>query len=354
MMADDGSREGADVRRGSSGHISVLLSEVLDAAAPADGDVVVDATFGAGGYTRAILEAAACTVIAFDRDPSARLAAGRVAADFPARFAFIAAPFAELADYVETLVDAVVFDIGVSSMQLDDPARGFSFSGEGPLDMRMFAARGEAQERGPTAAELVNTLDEADLADIFFHLGEERRARRIAREIVRVRSERPLATTGELATLVARVLPRSPREAHHPATRTFQALRIAVNDELGQFAEGLLGAEKILKPGGRLVVVTFHSLEDRIAKRFFQLRSGRTAGASRHQPELRQLSVPTFRIVNHRPLTPGNEEIATNPRARSAKLRWGIRTEAEPSPLDVSALGLPRWRPSRSGSRGVR
>jgi 16S rRNA (cytosine1402-N4)-methyltransferase len=345
MTADDDSRDDADVKRGSFDHIPVLLTEVLEVTAPSDGDVIVDATFGAGGYTRAILEAANCRVIAFDRDPSAINAAEGVSRDFPGRFDFVQAPFAELDQHLAEPVDAVVFDIGVSSMQLDDADRGFSFMSPGPLDMRMFAARGNVPEDGPDAAHLVNTLEADDLADLIFHLGEERRARQIARAIVRERETAPLTTTTALADLVARVYGRPPRDGRHPATRTFQALRIAVNDELRQLAQALYAAETMLRPGGRLVVVTFHSLEDRIAKRFFTVRSGRTSGGSRHRPEMIELSRPSFRLVNHRPLTPGNEEVTQNPRARSAKLRWGIRTEAPAPPPDYEGLGLPGWHP---------
>ncbi len=344
MTADDDSRDAADVKRGSFGHIPVLLSEVCDVTAPAPGEVIVDATFGAGGYSRAFLEMAPARVIAFDRDPSAAAAAAALANEFPTRFEFVQAPFAELDQHLAEPVDAVVFDIGVSSMQLDDPARGFSFMSPGPLDMRMFAAAGAVPEEGPDAAELVNTLDEGDLADLIFHLGEERRARQIARAIVRQRRAAPITTTDALADLVSHVFGRPPRDGRHPATRTFQALRIAVNDELMQLARGLYAAEAVLRPGGRLVVVTFHSLEDRIVKRFLALRSGRTPGPSRHQPELIELSSPTFRIVNHRPLAPGNEEIARNPRARSAKLRWALRTEAPCPEPDFAGLALPRWR----------
>lgn len=346
MTADDDNRGRADVKCGSFDHIPVLLSEVCELVAPAAGELIVDATFGAGGYSRAFLELAECSVIAFDRDPSARAAAEALSRAFPERFQLVSAPFAELDQHISQPVDAVVFDIGVSSMQLNDPARGFSFMNPGPLDMRMFAAHGAQPEDGPDAARLVNMLNEGDLADLIFRLGEERRARQIARAIVRERGGAPITTTTQLADLVARVYGRPPRDGHHPATRTFQALRIAVNDELMQLAKGLYAAEALLRPGGRLVVVTFHSLEDRIAKRFLALRAGRTPGASRHQPELIEFAQPTFRIVNHRPLAPGNEEVARNPRARSAKLRWAIRTEAAcTAPEDVEALGLPHWRP---------
>ena len=346
MTADDDSRSEADVKCGAFDHIPVLLSEVCEVTAPADGEVIVDATFGAGGYSRAFLEMADCTVIGFDRDPSAAGAAEALLAAFPGRLRFVPAPFAELDQHLDMPVDAVVFDVGVSSMQLDDPARGFSFMNPGPLDMRMFAAHGAVPEDGPDAADLVNTLDEKELADLIFHLGDERRARQISRAIVRERAAAPITTTTVLADLVARVYGRPPRDGRHPATRTFQALRIAVNDELMQLAKGLYAAEAVLRPGGRLVVVTFHSLEDRIAKRFLALRSGRTPGGSRHRPEMIQLSQPTFRIVNHRPLAPGNEEVARNPRARSAKLRWAVRTEAPCPAPDFEALGLPRWQSS--------
>lgn len=341
MMADDGSRSGADVSRGSSDHIPVLLDEVIAVLAAAAGETIVDATFGAGGYTRAILEAADCTVIAFDRDPTAGPRAAALAEIYTGRLAFHASPFSAMAEVVDEPVDGIVMDIGVSSMQLDDPARGFSFQSDGPLDMRMWAAGEQVTDEGPSAADIVNTMGESQLADLIYHLGDERRSRAIARAIVKAREQAPLQRTRELAELVRRVYGKPPRDGHHPATRTFQALRIAVNDELGELFRGLAAAEKILKPGGRLVVVTFHSLEDRIVKKFFSERSRRSANASRHAPENRQVEAFGFRNVNHRPLGPSNQEIARNPRARSSKLRYGVRTDAKVEPLDPTRLGVP-------------
>ena len=327
-------------------HIPVLLAEVLENLTPEAGGIFVDGTFGAGGYTRAILQAADCKVIALDRDPTAIEEGAGLADQFAARLRLIQARFGDLgrlgldrfdpgADSAG--VDGVVLDIGVSSMQLDSPERGFSFQADGPLDMRM-SANADAR---PSAADLLRDLSEARLADVIYRYGEERRSRAIASAIVRARANRPLTRTLQLAELCVRVYGRRPKDGLHPATRTFQALRIAVNDELGELARGLSAAEHILKPGGRLVVVTFHSLEDRIVKRFFSARSGRSRGGSRHLPELMQFEPPSFRNVNHRPLTPGNHEIAANPRARSAKLRAGIRTEAQAWQQDDSAaLGL--------------
>lgn len=329
--------------RAASGHVPVLLSEVCEALAPKSGETIVDGTFGGGGYSRAILEMANVEVFGFDRDPSAREAAERIAAEFPGRFKFCAAPFSTMADHIDGQVDGIVLDIGVSSMQIDNAARGFSFQSDGPLDMRMFAADGVDLEGTATAAELVNTLEEEVLANLIYQLGDERRSRAIARAICSRRLEQPFATTRDLQSVVARAYGRPPKDGRNPATRTFQALRIAVNDELGELARGLFAAESVLKPGGRLLVVTFHSLEDRIVKRFLTERSGKKMGTSRHLPELQQFDRPTFQILNQRPLAPGNQEIASNPRARSAKLRLGIRTGAPVGEQDVRALGLPDW-----------
>lgn len=307
-------------------HVPVLLPEVLDQLVPADGEIYIDGTFGAGGYTRAMLEAADCRVIAIERDPSA-LAAGRaMATEFSGRLTLVATTFSDMADAAREAgvdaVDGVVLDIGVSSMQLDDAERGFSFLRDGPLDMRMSQA-------GPSAADVVNTADEAELANILYHFGEERRSRAIARTIVKVRAEAPIDTTRALAAICERVLGRPRPGDKHPATRTFQALRIHVNDELGELRRGLAAAEALLKPGGRLAVVTFHSLEDALVKRFLAERSGKTAGASRHLPEPTAPNrVPSFRIVNTRGFTPNKEETDANPRARSARLRVGRRTDA--------------------------
>jgi 16S rRNA (cytosine1402-N4)-methyltransferase len=328
-------------------HLPVMLDEVVAALDLASGETIVDGTFGGGGYTRAILEAAAVNVVAFDRDPSAARAANALQVAYPGRFTFIAAPFSTMAEHVEA-VDAVVLDIGVSSMQIDDPARGFSFQTDGPLDMRMSAAHGVDLEQAPTAADLVNTLEEESLANLIYQFGEERRSRAIARAICRRRAEKPFESTLDLAAVVARAYGRPPKDGRNPATRTFQALRIAVNDELGELARGLCAAEAILRPGGRLVIVTFHSLEDRIVKHFFADRSGKKPGTSRHLPELpgelQQFDRSSFQILNQRPLAPGNQEVAVNPRARSAKLRKGVRTGAPAFPADLGALGLPDWR----------
>jgi len=334
-------------------HRPVMLAEVLQTLAPADGEVFIDGTFGAGGYTTAILDAANTRVIALDRDPRAIRAAAPLLARFGPRLTLVEAPFSTLDEiaheYADSLsqspealaqgdcdpragsvgrpraskkVDGVVLDIGVSSMQLDQPERGFSFQNDGPLDMRMSA-------HGQTAADVVNTYDEEPLANILYDLGEEKKSRHIANAIVKQRATTPFTTTLELARLVSRVLGGRKDGDRHPATRTFQALRIYVNDELGELERALDAAERILKPDGRLVVVTFHSLEDRIVKRFFIERSGRESQGSRHLPPTAEKNAqPSFRIVNQRPLSPCQPELDLNPRARSARLRSGIRTTA--------------------------
>ena len=325
---------------GPARHIPVMLSEVLAALNPTSGETIIDGTFGAGGYSKAILDAADCNIIAIDRDPDA-IAEGRALADrFSKRLTLIVGRYSDMdriaADEGHRTVDGVVLDLGVSSMQLDQAERGFSFSHDGPLDMRM--AKG-----GVSASDIVNELSESDLAEIIAVLGEEKRARAIARAIVAERSERPIARTGELADIVARVLGRKWDETKHPATRTFQALRLYLNEELSELAEGLSAAERVLRSGGRLVVVTFHSLEDRIAKRFFASRSLPGPRGSRHLPEpAGEAPPPSFRLLNRRALNPTTEEIRLNPRARSARLRAGERTEAPPHPLDLAALGVPR------------
>ncbi|KHJ56192.1 16S rRNA methyltransferase [Aureimonas altamirensis] len=296
-------------------HLPVLLNEVRAAVAAAPGDVIVDGTFGAGGYSRALLDAGA-TVIGIDRDPTAIAAAGAMRAEFGARLRLVEGRFSRMEEYVEGPVDGVVLDIGVSSMQIDTAERGFSFQKDGPLDMRMEAA-------GPSAADVVNRLKPGDLARVLSFLGEERQAGRIARAIEARRAERPFETTADLAGLVGKVLGRRPQDKIDPATRTFQALRIYVNDELRELMNALVAAEAILKPGGRLVVVTFHSLEDRIVKRFLRDRS-QAASQSRHLPDLSHEDA-TFATRNK---AEGGtaEEIAENPRARSAKLRSAVRT----------------------------
>ncbi|MHA0317046.1 16S rRNA (cytosine(1402)-N(4))-methyltransferase RsmH [Sphingomonas sp. DC2300-3] len=303
-------------------HIPVLLDEVVAALAPAPGEVMVDATFGAGGYTRAILKTGA-TVIAFDRDPDA-IREGRAAgiegltlvhSDFSAMEAAIDAP-----------VDGLTMDIGVSSMQLDQAERGFSFQSDGPLDMRM------AQD-GPSAADFLNTADEDAIADVLYQYGDEPKSRRVARAIV---AARPLTRTGELAAVVRKALGHRPHDKKDPATRTFQAIRIHVNRELGELADGLAAAERLLKPGGRLAVVTFHSLEDRMVKRFLRERSGNTPGGSRHLPQAGATRAPSFATVG-RGIRAGEAELARNPRARSATLRTAIRTAAPAWNEEVTA-----------------
>lgn len=321
-------------------HVPVLLNEVVDALQPRDGGRYVDGTFGAGGYTTAMLDRADCQVIAIDRDPDA-IGVGRALAErYAPRLRLIEGRFGDMADLLSAEgvddVDGVALDLGVSSMQLDEPERGFSFAQDGPLDMRMGA-------EGLTASDLVNALPERDLAAILSTLGEEKRARAIARAIVARRAEAPIARTGELADIVARVLGRRHDETKHPATRTFQALRLYLNEELLELARGLSAAEHLLKPKGRLAVVTFHSLEDRIAKRFFAARSTPAPRASRHLPEQGGATfLPSFRLLNRRPLSPSKDEIRLNPRARSARLRAGERTDAPPHALDLASLGVPR------------
>ncbi len=299
-------------------HVPVMLPEVAGLLAPREGGVYLDATFGGGGYTTALLEAAHCTVWAIDRDPDAIARGAAVAARFPGRLHLIHGRFGDmlelLAEHAVCALNGVVLDLGMSSFQLDDPARGFSFRGDGPLDMRM-------SRSGQTAADLVNTLPERELADLLFELGEERASRRIARAIVATRAETPIATTARLAAIIRGVLPPD-RSGIDPATRSFQALRIRVNDELGEIERALEQAGRLLAPGGRLIVVSFHSLEDRIVKRFMSEATGRAPSPSRHDPRgLAARAAPRFRLLTARPLRPSPAEIATNPRARSARLR---------------------------------
>ena len=311
-------------------HLSVLCTEVVSALQPGAGELLVDGTFGAGGYSMALLDAADCQVIGIDRDPNVRGHAERVAAAHPQRFRLLEGCFGDLTDLLAGIgidaVDGIALDIGVSSMQLDQPERGFSFQQDGPLDMRM-------GDRGETAADVVNSRDEAELADIIYLYGEERRARAVARAIVAARAEKPITRTRELAEVVARVVRGTP--GVHPATRTFQALRIVVNDELGELKRGLAAAEKLLKPDGRLAVVSFHSLEDRVVKRFLDRRSGKQVGASRHLPAVAaEQRAPSFMLLHKGALAAGDTEVAANPRARSAKLRAAKRTNAPAWPDD--------------------
>ncbi len=309
----------------SAPHAPVLLNEVIEALDPRPGQMVIDATFGAGGYTRAILQRGA-SVVALDRDPTVAAHAQRVAADFPGRFELKRTPFSGLAAaFAETgheRLDGVVFDIGVSSMQLDQAERGFSFMRDGPLDMRMSG-------QGESAADIVNTWDHGPLAHILKLYGEERQSGRVASAILRRRAEQPFARTLDLAEVVEKALGGRRGAPIHPATRTFQALRIAVNDELGELTAGLQAAEAALSPGGRLAVVTFHSLEDRIVKAFLTERTGNAPGGSRHAPQRVEARAPSFTLMFKGAREAGEAERAANPRARSARLRAAVRTEAQ-------------------------
>ncbi|MEM9709072.1 MAG: 16S rRNA (cytosine(1402)-N(4))-methyltransferase RsmH [Pseudomonadota bacterium] len=316
----------------ASPHIPVLLGPLLDAVAPVSGHWV-DGTLGAGGYSKGLLKAGAAKVTGIDRDPLALAMAADWAGEYGDRFKGIEGNFAELDRLAEAPVDGVALDLGVSSMQLDDRVRGFSFQGDGPLDMRM-------GRDGQSAADLVNTASEQELADVLYHFGEERASRRIAKAIVSARSLAPIGTTGKLAEITALALPRPKPGQSHPATRTFQAIRIAVNGEFEALVGGLEAAERALKPGGYFAVVTFHSLEDRIVKRFFQARSGGLGQANRHMPRV-ETEAPRFRIAT-KAIAPTVDEVAANPRARSARLRIGIRTDALSSPVDRRLLGLPK------------
>ncbi len=328
-MTAPGSRQNDGTLPG--GHVPVLLDEVLEALAPRDGAIYVDATFGAGGYSRAILDAADCAVWGLDRDPDA-IAEGRpLAESYGGRLTLVEGRFGEMDDLVTARpIDGVALDLGVSSMQLDRPERGFSFRADGPLDMRMGGS-------GPSAADLVNGCPEAELADIIYRYGEERRSRRIARAIVEARRSERIERTLQLAEIV-RAAVKARGETIHPATRTFQALRIAVNDELAEIDAGLAAAERLLAPGGRLAVVAFHSLEDRKVKSFLRTRSGALPRTSRHLPATTQVDrAPTFELLLKGARKPTATEISVNPRARSARLRAARRTSAD------------AWRPAASG-----
>jgi 16S rRNA (cytosine1402-N4)-methyltransferase len=318
----------------TSPHVPVLIGALLKLVAPVRG-LWLDGTFGAGGYTRALLEAGADRVIAVDRDPAALALAEPWAQAHGDRLALRQGTFSRLDRIAGEPLDGVVLDLGVSSMQLDRPERGFSFQKDGPLDMRMESA-------GPSAQDIVNGAAEDDLAEIIRLYGEERASRRIARAIV---AARPVTGTLQLAAIVSRCLPRPKPGQSHPATRTFQALRIAVNDEYRELAQGLEAAERALRPGGWLAVVTFHSLEDRMVKRFLQLRGGQAPGGSRHAPRA-AAPAPAWEIVTRKPVAPDTAEIAANPRARSALLRAARRTGAPAGRVAPEALGMPlaRWR----------
>lgn len=353
-------------------HTPVMLAEVLAALAPHDAGTYVDGTFGNGGYTRALLAAGQTRVVAIDRDPNAIEAGQDLVAEAGGRLALVTGCFGEMDELVPPAMaeqqggdsddhdassgaassgaaspdalapDGIALDLGVSSMQLDQPERGFSFRFDGPLDMRMDAGTGDA----PSAADVVNTFEARDLAQIFKVLGEERQARRVAQAIVRRREDEPFTRTADLADVVARAIGGKPQRIH-PATRVFQALRMYVNDELGELARGLVAAEKLLAEGGRLAVVSFHSLEDRVVKRFFASRSGAVSNPSRHMPEAHRGPDPSFRLLARKAQEPSDEEVERNPRARSAKLRAVERTAAPVHAVDTTdagraALGLPR------------
>ena len=330
MMAGGGTPSGG-VAGGPARHVPVLIEEALRFLAPVAGGTVIDGTYGAGGYTSAILDAGA-SVIAIDRDPRA------IAAAKPHdRLTLVEGRFSDLDEIARAhgheRVDGVVLDVGVSSMQLDSAGRGFSFRGEGPLDMRMGSD-------GPTAADIVNGMERADLARVIAILGEEKKARLVASAIDRARSGGPIATTQDLAEIVAKAIGRGGADRIHPATRTFQALRIFVNRELDELADALAASERILGEGGRLVVVSFHSLEDRIVKRFLADRSAERATGSRHAPEA-VVAPPTFELLTRNAVSPSEAETNRNPRARSARLRAARRTGAPARSLDRAAMGVP-------------
>lgn len=314
----------------TGGHLPVMLDEVLDTLAPQDGDIIIDGTFGGGGYSRAILKAAKCSVVGIDRDLDAIVRAEKMTEEFP-RLLPLLGRFGELDELAKQAgfpaVDGVVLDIGVSSFQIDEAGRGFSFQKDGPLDMRMGAA-------GVSAADVVNQMAERDLANVIFRLGEEKNSRRIARAIVDRRRAQPFLGTADLAAVVEASVGGRKGARVHPATQTFQAIRMYVNDELGELARGLSAAERVLKPGGRLVVVTFHSLEDRLVKTWMRERTGGVPAGSRHVPLLAKPKPPSFAQITNKALQPSEKEVETNPRARSARLRAVVRT-------DAAALGGP-------------
>lgn len=316
-------------------HIPVLIGPLIAACSPISG-TWLDGTFGAGGYTQRLLDAGANKVIGVDRDPAVFKMA-QWAVDNPA-VELVEDTFSNL-DAVASDLDGIVLDLGVSSMQIDQAERGFSFMRDGPLDMRM-------GQEGRSAADIVNETDETDLADILYTYGEERASRRIARKIVEQRDREPITTTLRLAKLIEGCLPRSKQGQSHPATRSFQAIRIAVNDEYGQLAEGLEAAERALKTGGYLAVVTFHSVEDRMVKRFLQQRGGGMGNANRYSPVL-ETEKPAFEIVTKKARAADDDEVAQNPRSRSAKLRVARRTDAPSGSVDRSKLGMPQLRATR-------
>ena len=320
----------------SARHEPVMLAEVVAALSPTDGGIFVDGTFGAGGYAMALLAACNCVVHAIDRDPDAIRAGADLAAGSNGRLRLIHGRFADMDKLLAQAriagVDGIALDLGVSSMQFDCAERGFSIQHDGPLDMRM-------DKVGPSARDVVNEMDEPALADVIYRYGEERHARRIARAIVAARADKAIERTSELAGIVARAVPRRRgRKRLHPATRTFQALRIYINGELQELACGLQAAERLLGPEGRLAVVSFHSLEDRAVKRFLHERAGARANTSRHLPPVQDVArAPSFYLPRRSAQKPSAEEVARNPRARSARLRVAVRTDAEPWPDEVAA-----------------
>ncbi|MBT3465970.1 MAG: 16S rRNA (cytosine(1402)-N(4))-methyltransferase RsmH [Rhodobacteraceae bacterium] len=312
-------------------HIPVLINSILKACGPIEGRWL-DGTFGAGGYTKQLLDAGADHVMGVDRDPLAFELADPWVGDYGNRITLQQGVFSRMDEYAQEL-DGVVLDLGVSSMQLDLAERGFSFMRDGPLDMRM-------SQDGPSAADIVNTAEEGMLANILFHYGEERASRRIATAILREREMEPITTTLRLAGIIEGCLPRSKPGQSHPATRSFQAIRIAVNDEYGELFRGLMAAERALKPGGQLAVVTFHSVEDRMVKRFLTARSGAGGNANRYAPELNVVPAQ-FTVRSRKAIGPDEQELQDNPRSRSAKLRVAVRTDAPAGEVDAKSIGMP-------------
>jgi 16S rRNA (cytosine1402-N4)-methyltransferase len=316
-------------------HVPVMLAEVIKSLAPRNGGQYVDGTFGGGGYSAAILEEADCTVWGIDRDGAAVTAGRALARHHQGRFSILHGCFGHMGQLLRqskvSAVDGIALDLGLSSVQLDDAERGFSFRADGPLDMRMNRDSG-----APSAADIVNTADETFLADIIWRLGEERHSRRIAHAIIQRRQIEPITRTHQLAAIVRRIVPHA-KDRIDSATRTFQALRIHVNDELGELERGLSAAEDMLTKDGRLVVVSFHSLEDRAVKQFLRARSSRNAGSSRHLPPQEVKGSPTFRLLGRGLVRPSDREIRANPRARSARLRVATRTAAQPWSREAAA-----------------
>lgn len=312
-------------------HIPVMLQEVVDALAPQNGQHFLDATFGNGGYSKALLDTASCTVTAFDRDPDAIARGQALVAQSTGRLTLIETDFGSLKEYFhqDKQVDGIVFDLGVCSTQLDEAERGFSFRLDGPLDMRM-------EQKGLDAAQVVNQFSEHEIADILWRYGEERASRRIARAIVKARTDQPIERTGELCDIIHAVMPRPAPGQPDSATRSFQALRIFVNKELEQIELALEASQAALKPGGLLVVVSFHSLEDRLVKQFLRTHSGRTPNANKYRPMTAQPTPPLFKEITRKPQLPNAAETDINPRARSAKLRVAMRTDAPVSQESVA------------------